>query len=197
MFFNQGSIPKVLVRGHSFVKRLKKDLDKNFHHRASRTFGLVGTAEVHLQGTGSRIVGNLQPYDLHVVCQLMPDIVVLEVGTNDLPSVAPEVVGSSIEDLVVTLKSIYSVAVVCVCHIIPRGESTIRPLYFWERAKVLQQYLEVVLDSLDCVFCCRHKAFTRPDQDFYLRDGVHLNARGQYLLYRSYRGAILTALSYL
>ena len=27
----------------------------------------------------------------------------------------------------------------------------IRPLHFWERAKVLQQYLEVVLDSLDCV----------------------------------------------
>ena len=192
-----GSIPKVLVLGHSFVKRLKNDLDKNFDHRTSRTCGLVGTAEVHLQGTGGRTVGKLQSYDLHVVRQLMPDIVILEVGTNDLPSVAPEVVGSSVEDLVVTLKSIYSEAVVCVCHVIPRGESTIRPLYFWERAKVLQQYLEVVLDSLDCVFCWRHKAFTRPDQDFYLRDRVHLNARGQYLLYRSYRGAILTALSYL
>ena len=57
--------------------------------------------------------------------------------------------------------------------------------------------IEVVLDSLNCVFCWRHKAFTRPDQDFYLRDRVHLNARGQYLLYRSYRCAILTALSYL
>ena len=190
-----GSIPKVLVLGHSFVKRLKNDLGKNFDHRASRTFGLLGTAEVHLQGTGRRTVGKLQSYDLHVVRQLMPDIVILVVGTNDLPSVAPEVVGSSIEDLVVTLKSIYSVAVLCVCHVIPRGESTIRPLYFWERAKVLQQYLEVMLDSLDCVFCWHHKAFTRPDQDFYLRDGVHLNARGQYLLYRSYRGAILCHLS--
>ena len=179
-----GSIPKVLILGHSFVNRLKNDLDKNFDHQASRTFG-------------DRTVGKLQFYDLHVVRQLMRDIVILEAGTNDLPSVAPEVVGSSIKDLAVTLISIYSVAVLCVCHVIPRGESTIRPLYFWERAKVLQQYLEVVLDSLDCVFCWRHKAFTRPDQDFYLRDGVHLNARGQYLLYRSYRGAILTALSYL
>ena len=192
-----GSIPKVLVLGHSFVKRLKNEIDKNLDHWDSRTFGLVGTAEVHLQRTGGRTVGKLQSYNLHVVRQLMPDIVILEVGTNDLPSVAPEVVGSSIEDLVVTLKSIYSVAVVCVCHVIPRGESTIRPLYFWERDKVLQQYLEVELDSLDCVFCSRHKAFTRPDQDFYLRDRVHLNARGQYLLYRNYRGAILTALSYL
>ena len=121
----------------------------------------------------------------------MPDIVILVVGTNDLPSVAPEVVGSSIEDLVVTLKSIYSVAVVCVCHVIPRGESTIRPLDFWERAKVLQQYLEFVLDSLDCVFCWCQKAFTWPDQDFYLRMEYIL------MLYRSYRGAILPALRYL
>ena len=133
---------------------------KNLDHWDSRTFGLVGTAEVHLQRTGGRTVGKLQSYNLHVVRQLMPDIVVLEVGTNDLPLVAPEVVGSSIENLVVTLKSIYSVAVVCVCHVIPRGESTIHPLYFWERAKVLQQYLEFVLDSLDCVFCWCHKAFT-------------------------------------
>ena len=126
-----GSIPKVLVLGHSFVKRLKNELDKNLDHWDSRTVGLVGTAEVHLQRTGGRTVGKLQSYNLHVVRQL-----------------------------VVTLKSIYSVAVVCVCHVIPRGESTIHPLYFWERAKVLQQYLEFVLDSLDCVFCWCHKAFT-------------------------------------
>lgn len=39
----------------------------------------------------------------------MPEVVILEVGTNDLSSVSPEVVGSSIEDLVLTLKSIYPV----------------------------------------------------------------------------------------
>ena len=96
-----------------------------------------------MQGTGGRTVGKLKSYDLHVVRQLMPGIVILEVGTNDLPSVAPELVGSSIEDPVDTLKSIYSVAVVRVCHVIPRGESTIRPVYFWERAKVLQHYLKL------------------------------------------------------
>ena len=63
-----GSIPKVLVLGHSFIKRLKNDLDKNFDRRASRTFGLVGTAEVHLPETGGRTVGELKSYDLHVVC---------------------------------------------------------------------------------------------------------------------------------
>ena len=53
-----GSIPKVLVLGHSFVNRLKNDLDKNFDHQASRTFGLVGTAEVHLQGLAAVLLAN-------------------------------------------------------------------------------------------------------------------------------------------
>ena len=190
-------VPKVLILGHSFVKRLQSDLEKKFDHRVSTTFGLVGTAEVHLYGVGGRTVAKIKNYDLEVVRQLKSDVVILEVGTNDLSSVSPEVVGSSIEDLVVTLKSVYSVSIVCVCHVITRGKSTLHPNFFWECARVLQQYLEVVLDPLACVFCWRHKAFTRPDQDFYSRDGVHLNVTGQYLLYRSYRGAILNALSYL
>ena len=123
-------VPKVLILGHSFVKRLQSDLEKKFDHRVSTTFGLVGTAEVHLYGVGCRTVAKIKNYDLEVVRQLKPDVVILEVGTNDLSSVSPEVVGSSIEDLVVTLKSVYSVSIVCVCHVIPRGESTLRPNFF-------------------------------------------------------------------
>ena len=77
-----GSIPKVLVLGHSFIKRLKNDVDKNFDRRASRTFGLVGTAEVHLPGTGGRTVGELKSYDLHVVClrAVVSDFLTKEIG---------------------------------------------------------------------------------------------------------------------
>ena len=191
------SVPKVLILGHSFVRRLKNDLHNKFDPRATTSFGLVGTAEVHLHGIGGRTVQKLTSCDLEMVRLLAPDVVLLEIGTNDLTSLAPEVVGSSIEELVLTLKGFNSVAVVGVCHVIPRGEATLNSMTFWERATVLQQYLEVVLDPLDSIFCWRHKVFTRPNQDFYLRDGVHLNVRGQYLLYRSYRGAILKALSYL
>ena len=53
-----GSIPKVLVLGHSSLKRVKNDLDKNFDHRASRTFGLVGTAEVHCRGLAAVLLAN-------------------------------------------------------------------------------------------------------------------------------------------
>ena len=62
-----GSISKVLVLGHSFVKILENVFHKNFDRRASRTFGLVGTAEVYLQGTSGRTVGKLNSYDLHLL----------------------------------------------------------------------------------------------------------------------------------
>ena len=40
---------------------------------------------------------------------------------------------------------------------------------FRDRAKILKQYLSVVLEPLDGVLCWCHRAFTRPDLRFYDR----------------------------
>ena len=94
---------------------------RKFHSQTSVSFGLQGTALVHLNGVGGRTIKKkIHLHDLHVIRELRPDIVILEVGTNDLSFLPPEVVGQ----LVVTLKTVYSVLVVCVCHVIPRGLST-------------------------------------------------------------------------
>lgn len=94
-------MPKVLILGHSFVKRLQSDLKTTFDARAVSNF--EGTATVNLFGVGGRTVEKLRRYDLHVVRRLAPDVVILEVGTNDIPDVRLEVVGSSIEELVSSL----------------------------------------------------------------------------------------------
>ena len=87
----------------------------------------------------------------------MLEFIILEVGTNDFTSVTPEVVGSSITDLVVTLKCISSVAVACLpCYSMRRIYATF--LFFRDQATVLQQYLDVVLDPLECLPFCK----TRP-----------------------------------
>ena len=44
------------------------------------------------------------------------------------------------------------------------------------------------------VFCWRHRGFNNPSVHPYLPDKVYVNSFGQCCLYRSYRGAILTAL---
>ena len=84
--------PSVLILGRSFVKRLNRDLRAGFDCRASIDFQLQGTASVRLHGVGGRTVDKLKSFDLHVVQDLSPDIVILEIGTNDLPSSKPEVV---------------------------------------------------------------------------------------------------------
>ena len=191
---SMGDVPKVLILGHSFIKRLKADIARGLHPRMSLTFSLYGTADILLHGVGGRKIDSLRSCDLHVVEKVMPDIVLLEIGTNDLMTAAPEVVGSALDDLVTLLRTQYSVKVVGVCLVIPRVTSSQRFSYFWKKAKIYNNYVKVVLDSCPGVFCWRHKAFTRPGIRFYDRHGVHLNTKGQYLLYRSYRGAILHAL---
>ena len=187
------SVPTALILGHSFVKRLQRDLRAGFDPRASRDFKLLGTASVCLHGVGGRTVRALMEKDLHVVRDLAPDIVILEIGTNDLSHATPEVVGSAIDDLVSLLLNDYSVRVIGVCLVIPRGISFPHASIFLQQATILNQYVSVVLDHYPNVFCWSHDKFNSRFKDLYKPDGVHVNPLGQYFLYRSYRGAVLKA----
>lgn len=192
-----GGVPKVLILGHSFVKRLSRDINNGFDPRMDLAFGLEGSAAVRLFGVGGRTVDKLRRFDLDIIRSFAPDIVILELGTNDISASAPEIVGSAIDDLVHLLQDSFSVRVIGWCCVIPRGISYPDAALFHHRAEVLNNYLRVVFDPDHRVFCWRHSLFNHPAKDFYLADGVHLNFAGQYHLYRSYRGAIMRALSLL
>ncbi|CAH3135465.1 unnamed protein product, partial [Porites lobata] len=94
------SVPSVLVLGHPFIRRLRDDLRLHFDSRADDTLGLSDDAIVHLHGVGGLTVARLLR-DLGMVSSLSPQVVILELGTNDLTRLRPEVAGSEIEDLVV------------------------------------------------------------------------------------------------
>ena len=191
------TVPKVLILGHSFVRRLKSDLRAGFDARAASDFGLGGTVELRMYGVGGRTVQKVTEFDLPTVTAFAPDVVLLELGTNDLASLAPEVVGSNIDDLVQLLLSKYSVRLVIWCQVTPRA-TVKRHAYhsadFNKNAVLLNQYMRVVLEPLPRAICWKHKGFSVPAVSPFLPDGVHFNRRGQYSLYRSYRGAILHAL---
>ena len=93
------SPPTALVLGHSFVRRLRVDLQARFDSRADETFDLSNDAIVQLHGVGGLTVARLRR-DLRVVSSLSPEVVILEMGTNDLAGLRPEVTGSEIEELV-------------------------------------------------------------------------------------------------
>lgn len=93
------SIPSVLILGHSFIGRLRDDLRSNFDPRANISFGVLDDAIVYLHGVGGQTVARLRR-KLEIVSSLSAEIVILEIGTNDLAHLRPEVVGSEIEELV-------------------------------------------------------------------------------------------------
>ena len=188
------SRPVALILGHSFVRRLKRDLESHFDDRALLDFGLHKDAVVHLFGVGGRTVPKMVKFDLGVVAKMRPNIIILELGTNDLSLVGPEMVGSAIDDLVNLLIEEFSVSVIGVCKTIPRHGSEPEVLVFNDQALILNNYLDVVFEQRPQVFAWQHKGFVSPSVCPYLPDGVHLNHFGQYALYRSYRGAVIKAL---
>ena len=62
-----GNLPKVLILGHSFVKRLKHDLVAGFDLKAHNHFDLVNTARVSSYGVGGRKVSDIQSRDLYTI----------------------------------------------------------------------------------------------------------------------------------
>ena len=114
-------IPKVLIFGHSFVRRLHDDLVKGFDSRAKQNFNLAGSGVyVCLKGTGGRTVEKVRKYDISAITSIQPDIIILGLGTNDLCHLSPEVVGSRIEELARFFRDELRVKVVVVCQIIDR-----------------------------------------------------------------------------
>ena len=116
------SVPNILILGHSFVRRLKDDLAARFRFdaRAAPNFHLPESGHVSLYGTGGRTVDKIHVYDLSLVLKYKPDIVILELGTNDLSTLRPEVVGSKIDDLAQVLRDQYKVRVIGVCQVVNR-----------------------------------------------------------------------------
>ena len=186
-------MPSVLFLVIHLLSILNAISNPIFDPRADGNFRLGGTVSVHLHGVGGRTVATLRSFDLHMVEQIAPDVLILEIWTNDLVDTSPEVVGSEIESLVCLLVEFYKVHVVCVCHVITRGYSCDDAASFADRVEIPKQYLEVVLSPIPNVFCWAHRAFSHPGKDFYLPDGVHVYPAGQYHLYHSYRGAIFRA----
>ena len=76
--------PKALIIGHSFVRRLRSDLERNFDARADIHFGLDQSMDVFLYGVGGLTVSQLRGRCSRPVRDVSPDIVLLEIGTNDL-----------------------------------------------------------------------------------------------------------------
>ena len=182
------TVARVLILGHSFIRRLREyigrnaDLDVSLH--------ILEGIELKWHGVGGRTVLKTVQFDLSVVELFKPDIVILQLGTNDLSHLPAVNVGSAIEDLTRSLHDLLNVKCVCVCQTIYRTGAP----NFNKNVILLNRYLKVVLEPIPYAIFWRHKGFWRAKTNFMARDGVHLNDLSQYKLYRSLRGAVLRCL---
>lgn len=188
--------PKVLILGHSFVRRFAAFIAQSVDKRVKNNLDLSESAQIALQGVGGRTVDKINVFDLQRVRKVQPDIVILEIGSNDLcpRDAKPEIVGSKIETLVQHLHAHFNVRFIVVCRTVARAACPRDNPSYNDRVALLNQYLDVVLEAIPFAEFWRHKGLRKPNVSVLSKDGVHLNNRGQYALYRSYRGAILYAL---
>ena len=68
------------------LHRLKAFVQKKRHMQAFRS--LSGIADIYLHGVGGRTIAKFR-IDFHVVRQLVSDVIILELGSNNLVELSP------------------------------------------------------------------------------------------------------------
>ncbi|CAH3170365.1 unnamed protein product, partial [Porites lobata] len=90
--------PQISILGHSFIRRLAGFLQKRGHEHLMAKLSSLGSIRFH--GVGGRTIAKVLKFDLGIIRRLSPDIIVLELGSNDLTKLPAQTVGSELETLV-------------------------------------------------------------------------------------------------
>ena len=140
-------------------------------------------------GVGRRTVAKMLKYDMKVVHSICPDIVVVQLGTNDLSLCPPLQDCSVIENFVHLLHDYYDIQFVCVRQTICRCSAQAS-----NKNRHFTRFLRVLLEPIPYAIYWGHRGFWKSKNNFFTSDGIRFNSRGQYKLYRSLRGAVLKSL---
>ena len=115
--------PRVLILRHSFIRRLQKFMEHHIGY-LDLSLQITASADIAWHGIGGRTVAKTVKFNLHVVRSTRPDIVIAQLGSNDLPFQSPLQVGSELEEFGRLLHYSYGVRFVCVCQTIRRRSAT-------------------------------------------------------------------------
>ena len=190
------SKPRALVLGHSFVRRVVEFIDLHQANNSySRDLNLSEVCDVEIFGVGSRTVDKMIRLDLEVIKRNAPNVVVLELGLNDICDnhCDADTVALSIVAFTELLIKSLNVPFVVVCQILPRMHTPFDG--YNEQVQKVNTLLREALQDINSAKFSRHRGLVNSAKNIYARDGIHLNGFGKEALYRSYRGAILFALS--
>ena len=77
---------RILILGHSFIRRLHVFLRQNFNEVFARNLHIDGDLSIKWHGIGGRTVSKVIRNDLVIAEKFAPEFVVIQLGTNDLSS---------------------------------------------------------------------------------------------------------------
>ena len=191
---------KVLVLGHSFVRRLETDIINQVHPVLSLNLGL-GNLDVVVQylGIGGGNIFSLldDPHNrLDATLRAFPaDVIVLQIGGNDIDQEEFDILlyKASVRHLIFRLQELYTVNKVVICEIFPRFKlrKVKLDVYHEKKEKInLDFYPEFFHDPQ--IHFWRHGSGLMSNRDLFQRDGVHLNVNGTCKFFRSLRGAVMS-----
>lgn len=81
---------RILILGHSFIHRLHVFLRQNFNEVFARNLYIDGDLSIKWHGIGGRTISKVIRNDLGIVEKFAPEIVVIQLGTNDLSSLSAQ-----------------------------------------------------------------------------------------------------------
>ena len=161
---------KVLILGHSFVRRLNVFLHQSHDRRTVPDFGL-SSVDLSFLGVGGRTVPKTLQFDIAKVKALQPEIIILELGSNDLWGGALSLL-ARILHLVSFLHDHCGAAFVVLCQVIQRSNTPTHIPDYNVKVDVLNQYLQVVLEPLVYADFWYHRGLRNPSIPVLCRDGV-------------------------
>ena len=92
---------RVLILGHSFIRPvhdfLRRNFQLNFNTHTAENLSSDGDLLIRWHGIGGRTVSKTREYDLCVVEEFAPNVVIMQLGTNDLTTKSAVETGSQLK----------------------------------------------------------------------------------------------------
>ena len=191
---------KVLLYGHSFINHYKRWSDQQGGRFDNLAMG-QDKVRVYYHGVGGATIAHMgQECNLDRVRSIKPDVVFIQLGTNDLAmaSYGPEWVVDRMKELVLEILAM-GVQRVIVGQVLFRGVAGLKRAVPNFRGKVIvfNHQAESTINGIDKAVLWKHHNMWKYIEQLVADDGTHLNDRCHYKYYRSLKGAVLLALKFI
>ena len=136
-------------------------------------------------------------HDLSEVQRYKPDIVILEIGCNDLsdPRCSPYDLAYTINQLICEIKRVATDSFIIVSEILPRNKIPFRTPNYNQKVKEANYHLRRFCRQYNSVLFWSHGNLSEGTPWVLMPDSVHLNSIGNHKLHISYQRALLRIFS--